>query len=133
MGAHPPGGGSFAELLGVTVEDEPMEGGLVVAMTVDERHENFHGLTHGGVAMTLLDMAMGGAVRRTLAEGEGCASIQINTDFLRPALKGRLVARGRVEKRGATMAFARGEVEGPDGKVVARGSGIWVVRGERQA
>ena len=128
MTQHPPGGGSFAKLLGVTIEREPEEGGLVVAMTVDERHENFHGVTHGGVAMTLLDMAMGGAVRRTLANNETCASININTDFLRPAPRGRLVARGRVDKRGRTAAFASGELHDAEGKLVARATGVWVVR-----
>lgn len=108
--------------------EEPPEGGLVVAMAVDERHENFHGVTHGGAQMSLLDMAMGGAVRRTLAEGEGCASITINTDFLRVVPKGRMVARGRVDRRGATMAFASGELEGADGKLAARATGIWAIR-----
>lgn len=126
--AHPPGGGSFAKLLGVTIEREPAEGGLEVAMAVDDRHENFHGVTHGGVAMTLLDMAMGGAVRRTLGGGEGCASISINTEFLRPAPKGRLVARGRVDRRGRTAAFASGEVFDPEGKLVARATGVWAIR-----
>lgn len=126
--AHPPGGGSFAKLLGVTVEREPPEGGLEVAMTVGAEHENFHGVTHGGVAMTLLDMAMGGAVRRTLAAGETCASITISTDFLRPAPKGRLVARGRVDKRGRTAAFASGELVDPEGVVVARATGVWAIR-----
>lgn len=128
MPTHPEGGGSFAKLLDVTVERVPEEGGLEVAMVVDERHENFHGVTHGGVAMTLLDMAMGGAVRRTLASGETCASININTDFVRPAPKGRLVARGRVDRRGRTAAFASSELLDPEGKLVARATGIWAIR-----
>ena len=128
MADHPPGGGPFAKLLDVTIEREPAEGGLEVSMLVDERHENFHGVTHGGVAMALLDMAMGGAVRRTLAEGGSCASININTDFLRAAPKGKLVARGRVDRRGKTAAFASGELLDGSGNVVARATGIWVIR-----
>lgn len=128
MSHPPPGGGPFAKLLDVVTEREPAEGGLEVAMLVDGRHENFHGVTHGGVAMTLLDMAMGGAVRRTLAQGETCASININTDFLRAAPKGKLVARGRVDRRGRTAAFASGELLDPAGNVVARATGIWAIR-----
>ena len=128
MASHPPGGGSFAKLLDVTIEREPPEGGLEVAMLVDERHENFHGVTHGGVAMALLDMAMGGAVRRTLAAGDTCASININTDFLRAAPKGKLVARGRVDRRGKTAAFASGELLDASGNLLARATGIWAIR-----
>jgi uncharacterized protein (TIGR00369 family) len=128
MSKHPPGGGSFAVLLDVSVVREPPEGGLELAMVVDERHENFHGVTHGGVLMSLLDMAMGGAVRRTLAAEEGCASITINTDFLRAAPKGRITARGKVDRRGATMAFASGELVDAEGKVCARATGIWAIR-----
>lgn len=129
---HPPGAGAYGRLLDVRlVREEAPDGAFEVEMRVDDRHANVEGVTHGGVAMGLLDVAMAGAIRRTLAPGEGCASVNLNADFLRPAPPGRLLARGRVDRRGATMAFASGEVLAEDGKAVARGTGVWVVRVRR--
>lgn len=124
----PPGAGKFGELLGIELLPEAPDGAFECAMTLDERHGNFEGVTHGGVQMTLLDVAMAGAIRRTLAPDEACASISITTDFLRAAPKGRVVARGRVDKRGATAAFASGELLDAAGQVCSRGTGVWVLR-----
>lgn len=128
---HPPGAGGFGALLDVRQLPPAEDGAFQVEMRVDERHANVEGVTHGGVAMTLLDVAMAGAIRLTLGPGEGCASIHIDTQFLRAMPRGRLVARGRVDRRGSTTAFASGEVVGEDGKVAARGFGIWAIRPRR--
>ncbi|WP_433229104.1 hypothetical protein [Actinomadura formosensis] len=39
--------------------------------------------------------------------------------FLRPAMPGRLVGRGRIVQRGAEVCFLAGELLGPNGKPVA--------------
>lgn len=127
-GPSPPHAGPFGRFLDAHVHDPPEGWGLEVRMEVDARHENAGATLHGGVQMSLLDMAMGGAVAKTLAPDERAASITINTDFLRPGAHGVVVARGRVDRRGATAAFASGELLGPDGKVIARATGIWAVR-----
>jgi anaerobic selenocysteine-containing dehydrogenase len=85
----------------------------------------------GRVVMTMLDSAMAASIRRTLEPGEWIASVNIATDFLVAAKGGRLVARGWVERRGRTLAFARGELRDGAGALVARGQGIWAVRAGR--
>ncbi|HVL49072.1 MAG TPA: PaaI family thioesterase [Candidatus Thermoplasmatota archaeon] len=127
MSHPPPGAGPFSKLLGVT-EVRAHGDGLEVALEVDERHHNEGGIVHGGVQMALLDMAMGGAVVRTLLHGEWTATSSMTTDFMRPAIKGRLVARGRVERRGKLTAFPVGELRDASGEVVARATGVWAIR-----
>jgi acyl-coenzyme A thioesterase PaaI-like protein len=49
-------------------------------------------------------------------------------DFLRPARAGPLVARGRVGKRGRSMAFPSAELFDGQGELVARAHGVWAIR-----
>lgn len=123
----PRSSGPFAQLLGVEVvreDDEAVE----LALEARTELERSGGILHGGVMMSLLDMAMAGTVARTLAPGESTASVSITTDFLRPASQGRLLARGRLERRGKTMAFPVGELVDAEGKLVARSTGVWAIR-----
>lgn len=122
--------GPYARLLGVEVLSESDEG-VELAIEAREEHERDGGILHGGVMMSILDMAMAATVSRTLGPGERTASVSITTEFLRPAGRGRLVARGRLVRRGATMAFPAGELLDANGKLVARATGVWAIRTER--
>lgn len=125
--APPKTSGPFAKLLGVEVLSESDEG-VSLALDATEDHFREGGIVHGGVMMSLLDMAMAGTVARTLQPGQRTASVSISTDFVRPASAGRLVARGRLVRRGATMAFPEGELVDGAGKLVARATGVWAIR-----
>ena len=125
--APPRTSGPFAKLLKVDVVSESDEE-VVLALDASEDHLRDGGIVHGGVMMSLLDMAMAGAVARTLAEGQRTASVSITTDFLRAAPPGRLVARGRVVRRGRTMAFPEGALDDAAGELVARASGVWAIQ-----
>lgn len=127
------GPGPFARLLDVRVEHVPGRSECEVTMMARHDHERSGGVVHGGVQMSLLDMAMAGAVNATLGEGETCATASMTIDFMRPARAGRLVARGRVGRRGRTMAFPSSELVDEKGEVVARASGVWAIRPARVA
>lgn len=126
----PPRSGRFAQLLGMVLQAEHVDGSVEVAVEADERLERDGGIVHGGVMMTLLDSAMSAAVGRTLTQGEHIVSVSITTDFLKPAKRGRLVAKAWVERRGRTMAFPRSELRDADGNLVARAGGVWAIRAE---
>jgi uncharacterized protein (TIGR00369 family) len=107
---------------------EHPDGSVEVAVDPDARHEREGGIVHGGVMMALLDSAMSAAVGRTLEAGGHVVSVSITTDFLKPARRGRLVARAWVDRRGRTTAFPRSELRDAEGNVVARASGVWAIR-----
>ena len=124
------GPGPFAGLLGVTVT--PLgQGGCEAAMDARSDHERSGGVVHGGVQMSLLDISMAGAVNTLLEEGETCATASMTIDFMRPAKAGRLVARGKVARRGRSVAFPSAELVDGNGEVVARASGVWAIRRPR--
>jgi len=73
-----------------------------------EKHTNALGLVHGGLIMSLLDAAMGNAVRTTGVKG---VTAQCQTSFFSPArLETSLRARGEVVKKGGRLVFAQASV-----------------------
>jgi uncharacterized protein (TIGR00369 family) len=58
----------------------------------------------------MLDDTLGPALVATLGPGESAPTTDLHVQFLRPALPGRLVGRGRVVKRGRDIAFLAGEL-----------------------
>lgn len=104
------------------------DGSVEVAVDLEALHLREGGIVHGGVMMTMLDSAMAASIRRTTTPQEWIASVNISTDFLVGAKHGRLIAKGWPERRGKTLAFARGELRDESGALVARAQGIWAVR-----
>jgi uncharacterized protein (TIGR00369 family) len=120
----------FHDLLGITV-DEWRDGFARLALVVDRRHHNRSGVLHGGVLLSLIDQAGGyaglfctvpGNVRRAV-------TVDLDTRFTGQVTEGRIVAEGRVVTAGRNIFFTRTEVLGPDGKIVAFGSGTHRWRG----
>ncbi len=75
-------------------------------------HNSF-GVAHGGVLMTLLDVAMAHAARsvhaRTPQADHGVVTIEMKTSFVQPA-EGRLRCEARLLHRTPTLAFCEGSV-----------------------
>jgi uncharacterized protein (TIGR00369 family) len=99
-----------------------------IALSVAPDHENSWGVAHGGVVMTLLDVAMARA-GRTMLDHEGndvltAVTVEMKTSFFRPAL-GDLLARGRVLHRSTTMAYCEAELLDTKGQLVAKSLGTF--------
>jgi uncharacterized protein (TIGR00369 family) len=67
----------------------------------------------------MLDDTMGPALVATLGDGEWAPTTDLHVQFLHPAGPGVLVGRGRVVRRGGSVAFLAGELSDADGRVVA--------------
>ena len=73
----------IADLMGFRgVEAEP--GRAVFEIVPGEQHYNPIGSVHGGVALTLLDSAMGCAVHTLLEAGVGYTTLELKANFVRP-------------------------------------------------
>jgi uncharacterized protein (TIGR00369 family) len=70
------------------------------------------------VVATLVDTAMGQAVRTTTGDGEVPATSQLTVTYLRPGQPGALVVTGRVRTRGKHLTVCEADVE-QDGEAVA--------------
>jgi uncharacterized protein (TIGR00369 family) len=111
----------FTEHLGIRV-GELRDGVARVALELKPEHTNSFGTAHGGVLMTLLDVALCQAARTQHPDAAGIMTIDISTSFI-AAGTGTLVAEGRVLKPGRTTIFAEAEVRNADGTLVAKAIG----------
>ena len=86
-------------------------------LDLDGRHANRNGRVHGGVHVTILDAAMGFAASAAFARAEGgrteetdVLTLSMTTNFVGASDAARIVATGRVDRHGRSIAFASGEV-----------------------
>lgn len=97
-------------------------------LTPVEQHANHNGSVHGGVLSTLLDAAMGQAVREGLEDGRETATASLSVTFLAPGKIGEeLVVDTEVLQRGGSLVMLIGYVRRPDGVAVAHGVGTFAV------
>ena len=93
-----------------------------------EELHNSWGVAHGGVTMTLLDVAMAHAARSPdetgVPESSGVVTVEMKTSFMRPGL-GRLSGRGRRLHRTASLAFCEASVLDAEGRLVAHATGTF--------
>jgi len=101
------------------------EGVVEVALELGPHHLNNRGVAHGGVVASLLDSALGAAVISAIPTEWWCATTSLTLQFLDGVGEGRLVAVGRVVRRGRSVAFATGQVHDARGRLIATASGSW--------
>jgi uncharacterized protein (TIGR00369 family) len=85
---------------------------------------------HGGVVMTLLDIAMAIAARSLDAKSVGAITVEMKATFIGPG-KGTLTATGHCLHHGRSVALCEAEITDAAGKLVARGSGTFMLRHAR--
>jgi uncharacterized protein (TIGR00369 family) len=121
-------GPPIAKLMGFDlVEVEP--GYAVFEIVPGERHYNPIGVVHGGLAMTLLDSAMGCAVQTHMPAGSGYTTLEAKTNLVRAitSATGKLRAIGKTVHVGKRMATAEGRLEDAAGKLYAHSSTTCIV------
>jgi uncharacterized protein (TIGR00369 family) len=107
----------FAERIGARSE-QTGEGRAVVRFEATDEHLNPAGTLHGGVLATLVDTAMGQAVRSATGEDDVPATSQLTVTYLRPGKPGTLEVTASVRTRGEHLTVVEAEVE-QDGTAVA--------------
>jgi uncharacterized protein (TIGR00369 family) len=93
-------------------------------------HRNLQGLVHGGILATLVDIAMGLAVRTVVGPTRRHVTIDLHVRYLRPAQPGRLEVLGSVVRVGTHVGFAEGSVMDAAGRLLIRASGTYSVTEE---
>ncbi len=107
------------------------DGESEVVLEVGPDHVNLMGVLHGGVIGSLADAATGIAMLSALDDGWSHLTTSIQLTFLSAGRLGdRVVARGRVLKRGRRFGYAEAEVEGPDGVLLARATASFLLQAE---
>jgi uncharacterized protein (TIGR00369 family) len=117
----------FVESLGFELVRFDSEGSEI-AVEVRDVLCNSWSVAHGGVTMTLLDVVMAHAARRSgIQPGDaavGVVTVEMKTTFMRPGV-GRLLGRGRLLHRTISLAFCEASVVDAEDKLVAHATGTF--------
>ena len=117
----------FVEELGLELHRFD-HGHAEVQVDLDGAHLNSWEVAHGGVLMTMLDVAMAHAARSIHAKqpdhGMGVVTVEMKTSFMRPA-QGRLVAKALLLHNTTTMAFCEAAVRDEDNQLCAHATGTF--------
>ncbi|PTB16912.1 thioesterase [Trinickia symbiotica] len=113
----------FVDHLGVRLVSAA-DGVSEVVLALDEPHLNTWRIAHGGVTMTLADVALATAARSLTDDGVGVVTVEMKINFMQPG-RGELRAYGRVLHRSTTMAYCEGEVRDSEGHFVAKALGTF--------
>ena len=85
------------------------DGGHHFVLRAEARHCNSHGIVHGGLMMTMIDLTLVIAAKE--APDEQLVTVSLNSEFIASARQGDLIeARGELVRRTRSLAFVRGQV-----------------------
>ena len=131
----------FNQLLGLKITSLLPES---VSGRIDMRHELIghykYNRVHGGVISAALDAIgslavmtaigarhMNESVTHRLQRFDKLGTIDLRIDYLRPAIGDFFTMNAEVLRLGSRVASTRMEFHGPDGKLLAAGSGVYIV------
>lgn len=91
------------------------EGEIEVALPYRPEVTQQHGFVHGGVVGMIADVACGYAALSLMPEGAAVLTAEYKINLMAPAKGERLVAIGRVVRRGRKLMVCLGEVFAEEG------------------
>jgi uncharacterized protein (TIGR00369 family) len=95
----------------------------IVELTVNDYLFNPQGSLHGGVIAFALDVSMGHLIHRTT--GRAAVTLEMKTQYVRPAVSGRVRCEARFLKRGRTVSFLESRMTDSAGKMIAVATATW--------
>jgi uncharacterized protein (TIGR00369 family) len=106
-------------------------GHLVVGLCIEPRHCNAAGHAHGGMLLTLVDVALTVASNFNADTQRFLPTMNVTCDFIAPAPQGSWVqAHTDVLRVTRQHVFSQVFLKDRSGTMIARGSGILLLRGE---
>jgi uncharacterized protein (TIGR00369 family) len=99
--------------------------GLALECAFRPEMGNWLGTLHGGVTAALVDISIGMAV---IAHSGGCrvSTVELKTNYLRPAVDGPFRCRARLIKTGRTLVFGETVIRDARSRVVATGTATYI-------
>jgi acyl-coenzyme A thioesterase 13 len=123
----------FLDHLGPFFMRKQADGTFVVGVRILPHHANGRGGAHGGLLMTLCDIALGYRTTSSVEPRPMLTTASITTDFAGAAKVGDWVeAHVDVHKVGGRMAFANCYIV-RDGERIVHASGVFARSGDRPA
>jgi uncharacterized protein (TIGR00369 family) len=116
----------YFSLLSMEIKD--LQWGVsVLEVQLEQKHLQPFGFVHGGALASIVDAATFWAVFPQVENGLGLTTVDLKVNFLAPAQKGKLVARGRCIRLGKTLALADAEIRNNRNGLVVHGTSTMMV------
>jgi uncharacterized protein (TIGR00369 family) len=113
----------FLKLLGVRFLSAEMGKGEIL-LALKPEHTNTWDVAHGGVLLTLMDVAMAVAARSADPDDRSVVTIEMKNNFMQSA-KGILRVKADTVRRTATMAFCEAKLYNDQGEVCCMATGTF--------
>ncbi len=112
----------------LSMEIKELQWGLsLLEIELAEKHLQPFGFVHGGAIASIMDAATFWAVFPQVEKGLGLTTVEIKVNYLAPAQKGKLIAKGRCIRLGKTLALGDAEIRNHEGGLVAHGTATMMV------
>ncbi len=102
------------------------DGESEIRLPLQEHHFNPGGIAHGGVIASLLDSAIGLALRTKIGAASH-VTVQLDIHYLAAARGGVITGKGKAVHSGKRIGYGEGQVYSEDGKLVATGAATFLV------
>lgn len=131
----------FNRILGLTL-DAVLEDHIVISfiMKKDLIGNYMHGILHGGVISSVLDMAGGAAamiaaiqkretedLTKLAAVLSKSSTVNLNVDFIRPGKGSTFITKAYVVHSGNRITFTRMELYNQESKLIATGTATYMI------
>lgn len=103
------------------------EGECEMRLPLRPHHLNPGGIVHGGVIASLIDSAIGLALRTRLGPGSRHVTLHLDVQYLAMVREGTLTARGVAVHSGARTGFGEANMTDQDGRLIAKGSATFII------
>ena len=111
----------LARLLGMEIS-YPDADTCAVEMELKDFMFNPQGTFHGGLIASLLDISMGHLLKKSIGPG---MTLEMKTQYLRPARAGRVRALGTFLKKGKSINYLETRLYDADDSLLAVASSTW--------
>ncbi len=106
---------------------------LVALVTLDDQHQSYPGLAHGGISAALLDELIGRAIMNYYDQETFGVTLGLEMKYRQPVPLGvELKAVGRITRDSGRIFCGSGELYLPDGRVAVSAEGKYMRRNVKQ-
>jgi uncharacterized protein (TIGR00369 family) len=113
----------FLKLLGVRLISAEMGKGEIL-LALKPEHTNTWDVAHGGVLLTLMDVAMAVAARSSDPSDRSVVTVEMKNNFMQAA-NGILRVKADTVRRTATMAFCEAKLYNDQGEICCMATGTF--------
>ncbi|TWD89609.1 acyl-CoA thioesterase [Neobacillus bataviensis] len=121
---------NFRKLIGVKIEDIS-EGFAILSLPIRDDLLQSGKVVHGGVLSVLMDSVIGTAVRSVLETDEYSVTAEMNINYFRPAIKGKIFAEGKLMNKGKNLIVGVGDIKDEEGRLLATGRATNAIKKRR--